>query len=315
MLGRALVAHLIAQGWQVRALTRSARSAEALRRAGAEPVTGHLLDGTSLLRAADGCELVFNVAGINAYCEADTRALFEVNVRGALLAFRAAQRAGVRRFVHTSSAVTIGEARGSVGNEASPHRGSFLTEYERSKHEAELALQSEPGDLERVFVNPSSVQGAGRIEGTGRLFLDIASGRHRLLVPGRLDLVDIEDCAVGHRLAAEHGMPGQRYLLSGATLDMRDLVELLSRLMGRAIRPIWVHPAWLPAIGGLSGAAAAMVGRRPRLCPETVRNLIHGAAYDGSRAERELGLAYRPPESTFRTLIDWYRAQGWLAEP
>ena len=314
VLGRALVAHLVAEGWRVRALTRSARAERALRLAGAEPVAGHLLDPEALLRAAEGCELVFNVAGVNAYCQADPSALFEVNVRGALLAFRAAQAAGVRRFVHTSSAVTIGETSGELGSEASRHRGHYLTDYERAKHEAELALLSEPGALERVFVNPASVQGAGRIEGTGRLFLDILSGRQRLLVAGRLDLVDIEDCAIGHRLAAERGRPDQRYLLSGATLEMHELIALLSRLSGREIRPIWLARDLLRVAGRLSGAIGRIVGRTPRLCPETVRNLVHSAAYDGSLASRELGLEYRPVEATLAALIAWYRAQGWLTE-
>ncbi len=311
-VGRALVVHLLEEGWQVRGLARSQVAADRVRSIGARPVYGHLFDPDALRHAADGCRFVFHVAGLNAYCLRDPSPLFRINVRGSLNVLRAAEAAGVERLVHTSSAVTIGEERGSVGREDSPHRGHYLTDYERSKHEAELALLSEHTAVERVVVNPSSVHGPGRREGTGRLLLDLARGRLTWLVEGRLDMIDIEDCARGHRLAAERGRPGRRYLLSGFQLDMRRLVAGLEGALGHPLSVRYLPASVLPAAARLALLGARLTGRDARLCPETARNLRQAAVYDGGRARSELGLDYRGADQCLARLVAWYRRQGWV---
>lgn len=310
IVGKPLVRHLIAEGWRVRALARSAAAIEQVQILGAEPVLGDVLDAPALRAAAEGCDTVFHVAGLNAYCQRDPAALIRVNVTGSLLALRAAEVAGVRRFVLTSSAATIGEATGTLGREDSPHRGFFLTDYERAKYEAEVSVLSEPTPVEVVVVNPASVQGPGRLTGTGKVILDLARGRQRLMTDGRLSLVDVDDCARGHLLAAQRGTSGQRYILSSFNLANRDLAALMAELSGRERKLLWVPPNWLTPIAALSGAAAAAFGRTPLLCPETARNLRHGAVYDAGRSERELGLQYSRPRETLGRLMDWYRAEG-----
>jgi dihydroflavonol-4-reductase len=131
-------------------------------------VRGDVLDPEALGAAMDGCDLVYHAAGANAFCLRDPSPLFEVNVRGSENVVRAAAQAGVRRIVYTSSAATLGEKKGTVASEETPHRGRFLSNYERSKFEAErvvLAAAEETG-IEVVSVNPASVQGPGR--GSGR---------------------------------------------------------------------------------------------------------------------------------------------------
>ena len=133
---------------------------------GARVVRGDTLDEEALASGMSGCELVYHVAGVNTLCPSDPAHLFHVNVRGAETAVRAAARAGVTRVVLTSSAAALGEAEGSVGSESSPHRGSYLSVYERSKHEGELAAftAARQAGIELVSINPSSVQGPGRRE-------------------------------------------------------------------------------------------------------------------------------------------------------
>src|SRR6185369_16449234 len=147
---------------------------------------------------------------------------------------RAAAQADVGRVVYTSSAATLGERKGTVGSEQSPHRGSFLSDYERSKFEAErtvLAAADETG-VDVICVNPASVQGPGRATGSTQLLLDYLNGRLKAVVDTTLSLIDIADCTTGHLLAASRGKPGERYVLSGATLTVREGLELLSRLSG-----------------------------------------------------------------------------------
>src|SRR3954466_4567042 len=138
-VGGALLERLVARGDEVVALARSDATAAALSGAGARVVRGDAVDEDALADGMAGCDLVFHVAGINPLCPPDPAALLHVNVRGAEAAVRAAGRAGAGRLVLTSSAATLGEAEGTVGSETSPHRGSYLSMYERSKHEGELA--------------------------------------------------------------------------------------------------------------------------------------------------------------------------------
>lgn len=311
VVGSAVLGRLLADGLRVRALVRRPEAAAAVAALGAEPYLGDLMDAAVLDEAAAGCRWVFHVAGLNDYCRRDPGALFRVNVEGSLAVLRAAQRAGAERFIHTSSAVTLGEARGTTGHEGARHRGHYLTAYERSKHEAELAVLGESGGVERVVVNPASVQGAGRASGTGRLLLDLARGRLPLAVATRLSLVDLVDVAEGHLAAARHGRPGARYVLSGFSMGLDDVAAAMADHLGSsAPRP----PRLLPPGALVLPARLAwwLAPGRLRLCPETVANLRHGAVYDGSLATRELGLKYRRPDETLGDLVAWFRAEGLL---
>ena len=312
IVGGALVRRLISDGRRVRGLARTQTSADAIEAVGAEPVVGDVLDLGSLTHAMDGCSTAFHVAGVNVMCLRDPREMFRTNVEGSANAVRAAAAAGVQRLVYTSSSSAIGEGRGTVGREDSLHRGSYLSAYERSKHLAErrvLELASSLG-VDVVAVNPSSVQGPGRATGSARLLLEVVNGRLPVLVRTTISLVDIADCAAGHVLAEGRGTPGERYLLSGASLTTPEAVELLERIWGLPRRIRFV-PGWTAtAAGELAGAGAALLRRDAMLCPEAVRSLLHGHRYDGSKATRELGLRYTPVETTIRRTLEWCAERG-----
>jgi dihydroflavonol-4-reductase len=316
-LGRALVERLLRNGEPVKALARSERSAEALGELGAEPVRGDVLDSEALTSAMRGCEIVYHAAGANAFCLRDPAPMFEVNVEGSRSVVRAAARADVRRIVYTSSAATLGEASGTVGAEQTPHRGWFLSNYERSKFEAERAVfgvSAETG-VEVVSVNPASVQGPGRATGSARLLLDYLNGRLKAVVDSRLSLVDIADCTEGHVLAGSKGTAGERYVLSGATLTVRDGLSLVEGIAG-VERPLRTVPPFLAIAVGTAAEAVAWIRRdTPHVCRELARTLIHGHAYDGSKATRALGLSYTPVEETLRRTIEWWAEQDLLPRP
>jgi len=316
-VGRAVLDRLVARGRTVRALTRSDESAATLAAAGAEPLRGDLSDPASLERAMAGCEVVYHVAGLNGFCLPDPSALTVANVEGTRAAVRAAGAAGVRRVVYTSSAATIGEARGAVATEGSPHRGTFLSHYERSKFDAErvaFATAAETG-VELVSVNPSSVQGPGRTRGTAKILIDALNGRLKLIVDSRMSLVDVGDCAEGHLLAEERGVAGERYLLSGVTLTVTEALALLGRISGREERPRRLPPPVAMAMATGAELLGRARGRRPSVCREMVRTILHGHAYDGSRAARELGLLYTPIDEALRRTVEWYVSEGLVTRP
>ena len=301
----------------MRALARSEAAARALSELGAEPVRGDVLDLDSLAGAMRGCRLVYHAAGFNAFCLRDPAPMFEVNVHGSENVVRAAARTDVERVVYTSSAATLGERKGTVGSEESPHRGWFLSNYERSKFEAERAVLAAAEETRAavVCVNPASVQGPGRATGSTRLLLDYLNGRLKVVVDSTLSLIDVDDCTTGHLLAAAHGTPGERYVLSGATLTVREGLALLGRLseVDRPVRAL--PPALVRTIASAVEALARLRRRSPRVCRELARTLTHGHAYDGSKASRELGLRYTPIEETLRRTLDWWAEQGFIAAP
>lgn len=273
---------------------------------------GDVLDTEALAAAMHGCEVVYHAAGVNALCLRDSQPMFEVNVQGSHNVVEAAAAAGARRVVYTSSAAVLGEARGTVGSESSPHRGWFLSSYERSKFEAEQAVLAAARETEIgvVCVNPASVQGPGRATGSARLVLDYMNGRLKAVVDSTISLVDIADCTEGHLRAETRGQPGERYVLSGATLTVREAVELLNRLTGMERSPRALPPALAKAAAVAVETAARVRRTKPRVCRDLVRTALHGHAYDGSRAARELGLRYTPLEETVRRTVEWFEAQG-----
>jgi dihydroflavonol-4-reductase len=317
VIGRPLVERLVEEGGDVSALARSDTAAATLDELGAQPVRGDVLDLEAVEAAMRGCELVYHAAGYNTFCLRDASPMFEVNVRGSENVVRAAARAGVGRVVYTSSAATLGERKGTVGSEDSPHRGWFLSNYERSKFEAERAVlaAAEETGIELVCVNPASAQGPGRATGSTKLLLDYLNGKLKAVVDSTLSLVDICDCTTGHLLAASAGKAGERYVLSGATLTVREGLSLLTRLTG-VERPVRTVPPWVAvAVGAAAEGVGRLTGKKPSICRELARTLVHGHAYDGSKATRELALQYTPIEETLRQTLDWWVEQGLVAAP
>ena len=314
VIGRALVTELVTRGDEVVGLARSREAESALREAGCDVVRGEVFDVDAMARGMDGCALAYNLAGVNTLCVQDPQPMRRANVDGAVAAVRAAKRAGIPRLVHTSSAATIGEAPGSVGTESSPHRGWYLSTYERTKTEGEraaLAAAREAGQ-DVVYVNPSSVQGPGRASGTGRFLLMALDGRLPVFVNTNVSLVDIADCVQGHLLAAERGAPGQRYLLSGIRLTVSDALALAADVAGVECNPRMVPRALATTAGTVVEYAFRLRRRKPPVCREMVRTLLHGHLYDGSRAERELGVVYTDPRETVRRTVEWARSEGLL---
>jgi dihydroflavonol-4-reductase len=314
-IGGALCSSLVERGDEVVALARSEVAEEKVVARGAEPLRADVLDEDRLAAGMRGCAIAYHVAGVNSHCPDDPDELMRVNVGGAEAAVRAAARAGVSRVVLTSSAASIGEPKGTVGNEDTPHRGYYLSLYDRSKHEGEQRAFSAGRQLgvEVVAVNPSSVQGPGRSHGNGRIIIAYLNGKLPAFVDVYISVVDIADVAAGHLLASERGRPGARYVLNGATVRAREALDIVSGLSGIREPVRMAPPVLARGIAAIAEGVARSRGKTSSLCRARMRTILHGHRYDGSRATRELGLVYTPLAETFRRTIDWAREQGLVS--
>ncbi|MEN8233744.1 MAG: NAD-dependent epimerase/dehydratase family protein [Actinomycetota bacterium] len=313
-VGGAVLRHLVESGEEVRGLARSDESAATVRELGARPVLGDLGDESILRQAMAGCDVVYHVAGVNTMCSGDPGEMYRTNVDAVRSVVRAAVTAGVRRVVLTSSAAVIGERKGTAADEWTTHGGRFLSHYARSKHLGELAFFDEATrvGIEAVAVNPSSVQGPGRADGSA-LLLRYALNAHRpIAIDTTLSIVDIDDAARAHLLAASHGADGARYLISGSSVSIREALSLLADASGRSIDPILL-PRWAAVAGyPIAALGSLMPGDRP-ICVEMLRTLLHGHRINASRSVAELGMIYAPLEDTFARTIAWLDEQGHIS--
>jgi len=316
-IGGALAARLLERGDDVVGLARSDASAAKVMDRGVRVARGDVLDEDALAAGMQGCDLVYHCAGVNSHCPPDPNLLLEVNARSPEIVVHAAARAGVRRVVYTSSGASVGEPKGTVGREDSVHRGSYLSVYDRSKHEGEQAAfaAAHRTGVEVVAVNPSSVQGPGRTSGNGKLIVDYVNGKLPVFVDTYVSVVDIADTTEAHILAAERGRPGARYVLNGATITSAEALDLVAEISGVRHHVRIVPPAVAMSAAAVLEGVYALRGRVPSLCRARIRTFLHGHRYDGSLATRELGLEYRPVHDTFRRTIEWAAQEGLITRP
>jgi dihydroflavonol-4-reductase len=327
-VGGLVAARLLAEGRDVRALARKPDDPRVSvwgpagppgRDAAPPPgklttVVGDLADAGSLARAADGCEVVYHVAGINTLCARDPGLLYEVNVEGTRRMLDAARRAGARRVVLTSSAGVLGGDGGAPVDEDAPPPAHLESHYARSKLAAEQLALAFDG-VEVVAVNPSSVQGPGRRTGTAKLLLDFLNGKLPVSVPSTFGLCYTDDCAAGHLLAEARGKPGHRYVLNSVTVTTAEAFGLAAELVGLPRGPRELPPPVAMAMAAAVEAVARARGRQPSICRESARTMLRPHRYDGSRAERELGVAYTPLHTALERTVRWYAAAGLLTRP
>lgn len=310
-IGGAIVRALAGRGERVRVLARPSSRTEHLERMGVEIAWGDILEADSVRAAIGGCELVFHAAAIYEFGVRDERSLMRTEVEGTRNVLEAALELGARKVVYTSTAAVVGERRGEVGDEQTPHRGYFLTRYERAKFEAERAAQ---GYLARglpiVFIKPAAVLGPGDLKPTGRAIVATVNGRLPALFPGVLTVVDVEEVVAAHLAAA--GRPaGGHYIVAGHIVSVPELFGAACELAG-VRRPPVAPPAAARLYAAVAELRARWAGSTPLVARETVRLLAHGFRCSGAKAARELGVRYRPWRETLTRALIWYWEQGLL---
>ncbi len=316
-VGAAVARALLKEGHAVRALVRSGADARNLAGLAAERVTGDLLDAGSLERAAEGCEVLFHVAADYRLGAPDPQSLYRTNVEGTRAMLQAAARAGIGRVVYTSSVATLRlDPDGRPVDEQSEGRlDDMIGHYKRSKFLAEaVALDAARAGTWVVIVNPSTPVGPGDVKPTptGRIVLDAAAGRMPAYVDTGLNVVHVDDVARGHLLALERGRAGERYILGGEDMTLREILGEVARLVGRSPPRIRLpHAAVLP-VAYVADAYARLTGRSTRVTLEGVRMARKRMYFSSAKAVRELGYHWRPPREAFADALAWFHAQGYL---
>ncbi len=296
-IGAQVVHALLAAGADVRAFDRRQPEAPA---AGADVVVGDLLDAAALDRALDGCDAVFHLAAVYSFARADAALMRAVNVEGTRLLLERAARGPRPRIVHTSSCATCGPVRGRPATEAdAPPAWELRVPYKATKLAGErVALAAARAGHDVVVVNPTTPVGPGdrRPTPTGKMVADVVAGRARAhLRGGVLNVVAVEDVAVGHLRAFERGRTGERYLLGGENLAMREVFGRVAQAVGRPAPRVAVPWSAALAAAAAAQAAARARGREPSLLVlDEVRLARLPMAFDDGRARRELGHRSRP---------------------
>ena len=317
-VGAAVARALLSEGWEVRALARKGSDRRNLQRINVEVVEGNLNDAASLAPAVAGCEGLFHVAADYRLGAFDPRELYQTNVEGTRNILNAARAAGVRRVVYTSSVATIGIPKdGTPGSEDTPSTvADMIGHYKRSKFLAEEAAREavRAGGSEVVIVNPSTPVGPGDVKPTptGQLVFDAAAGRMPAYVDTGLNIVHVDDVAAGHLLAFHRGRNGERYILGGQDMTLREILADISRLVGRKPPTVRLPSAVVMPIAYVAEAMARVTGRPTRVTVEGVRMARKLMFFSSGKAARELGYQWRPPTQAFADAIEWFRDQGLL---
>lgn len=316
-VGANLVAGLIEQGITPRVLHRQTSSLEALRGLHFETAIGDILDDVDAL-AADmaECHWVFHVAAVADYWRQPTNRLYQVNVEGTRRVLEAARRAGVRRFVFTSSLAALGL----------PRPGECLDEddafnlppsqfpYGHSKRLAEQEVQRAVAQgLDAVIVNPTVVLGPRDVNQiSGSIIVEAARGLVRFVPPGGVNYIAVRDVVAGHIAAARHGRVGERYILGAHNLSHAEAIPIICRIVGRR-PPRLKIPGWLlPPAAAVVRLARALFGR-PRALDENQVRLLGAEIYaDAGKAQRELHLPQTPFPATVQEAYNWYNKHGYL---
>jgi dihydroflavonol-4-reductase len=319
-VGANLVEGLTAAGYEVRALHRSSSRLEALAGLSYESVVGDVLDPASLVSAMDGVDWIFHVAAISDYWRQEgTARLYRVNVEGTRHTLEAALAAGVRRVVFTSSAAALGVPPSDGGHlldeSATFNLPPARFPYGHSKLLAEEVVREFVGrGLEVVIVNPTIILGPRDLNFvSGSLVREVYRRHVPVIPPGGVNYIDVADVVAGHIAAAERGRVGERYILGGHNLTHSQAITIIAQVVG-------VPPPRLRLPRLLVGPLAVAVDLFNRIWPgeplvdgNQIRLLKHILFFDGSKAQRELGLGPPTPfQASVERTFQWYRANGYL---
>lgn len=316
-VGAAVARALLREGWEVRALARKGSDRRNLRSIAVEIIEGDLADAVSLQPALAGCEGLFHVAADYRLGAFDPAPLYQTNVEGTRNILNAAREAGVRRVVYTSSVATIGIPKdGSPGTESSPATlADMIGHYKRSKFLAEeVAREAARAGIGVVIVNPSTPVGPGDIKPTptGQMVFDAAAGRMPAYVDTGLNIVHVDDVASGHLMAFHRGRVGERYILGGQDMTLREILVEIARLTGRKPPNVRLPGAVVMPLAYVAEAFARVTGRSTRITVEGVRMARKRMFFSSAKAVEELGYQWRAPTLAFADAITWFREQGLL---
>jgi dihydroflavonol-4-reductase len=337
-LGSHVARVLAEQGAELRLLVRPTSDLRNLNDddlKNADRVVGDLRDAASISKALSGCDVVFHVAADYRLWVRDPDEMYRSNVEGTRSLLEAARKQGVRRVVYTSSVATMGftsnhaaaELR-STGEGARPRTSTVTDEespvsladmighYKRSKFMAEqVAVEAARSGVDVVIVNPTTPVGERDIKPTptGRIVLDFLKRKFPAYVETGLNLVDATECARGHVQALEKGRSGERYILGGENLTLKQILDRLAAITGLKAPTLKLPYVFAFAAGVADEMVTGrLLGREPRATIDAVRMGRKMMFVSSAKAERELGWRTVPVDGALRRSVEWFRGNGYV---
>ncbi|HTU42290.1 MAG TPA: hopanoid-associated sugar epimerase [Candidatus Aquilonibacter sp.] len=316
-LGSHVARVLAEQGADLRLLVRRTSNLKNLEGLKAETVTGDLRDPASLEKAMSGCDVAFHVAADYRLWLRDPNEMYRSNVEGTRAILEVARKNGVKSVIYTSTVGTIGfTGNGQPADEDSPVLlADMIGHYKRSKFMAEqIALEAGRSGMRVVTVNPTTPIGEQDIKPTptGRIVVDFLKKKFPAYVETGLNLVDVRECARGHVAALERGKSGERYILGGENLTLKQILDKLGDITGLPSPKVKL-PYFVAYLAGAVDETVfgRILGREPRATVETVRMGKKKMWAASNKAERELGWKIVPADDALRRAVEWFRANGY----
>jgi dihydroflavonol-4-reductase len=306
-----------AEGASLRLLTRQTSRLDSLAGIDAEMVTGDLRDPEKLRTALTDCDALVHVAADYRLWVRDPEQMYAANVSGTRELLRLAREVGVQRVVYTSSVATMGfKADGTIVNEDTPVAlADMIGHYKRSKFLGEQeAIQAAKAGQHVMILNPTTPIGAGDAKPTptGRIIVDFLNKKFPAYVDTGLNLVDVDEVARMHVVALDRGVPGERYILGGENLTLKQILDRMSAITGLPSPSMKVPHAVAMAFAFFDESITGkLLGKEPRATVEAVRMGKKMMFASSSKAERELGFQVLPIYNAMRSAIDWFVANGY----
>ena len=306
------------QGADLRLLVRASSNTKNIEDVKADRITGDLRDPASLEKGIAGCDVVFHVAADYRLWVRDPEEMYRANVEGTRTLLAAARKNGIRRVVYTSSVATMGfTSNGHPADENSPvSLDNMIGPYKRSKFQAEqVAIEAARTGQDVVIVNPSTPVGERDIKPTptGRIVVDFLKRKFPAYVDTGLNLVDVKECAQGHIAALEKGRSGERYILGGENLTLKQILDKLAAITGLPSPTVRVPYVLALATGVVDEIVTGRIlGREPRATIDAVRMGRKKMFVSSVKSERDLGWKAGSVDDALRRAAEWFRVNGYV---
>jgi len=317
-LGSAVLRELLDDGREVKVLVRRGTRTANIDGLDVEIAYGDLRDLESIRSALNGCDILYHVAAYYSLWDRDPQLIYEINVEGTRKILQVAKEKDLEKIVYTSTVGCVGlnEDQTPATENTFFNQNTLSNDYKKSKYQAEqVALEFAQNGLPVVIVNPSTPVGPRDIKPTptGKIILDFLNREMPAYLDTGLNLIDVKDCARGHILAEQKGVPGERYILGNQNMSLLDILLTLEKITGlkapRIKMPFWVA---LSAGWACEMVSNHLTGKPPAVPLAGVKMAKYFMYFDSSKAVQKLGLAQNPVENALRQSVDWFKDNNYL---